>query len=514
MNSRVTRPNLAGVGGDQPIRPNEGMRRRDLLLSLKYCTIEACFSVPALNLTMPTFPFILAYCTSILGWPAWAIGVVAALPHICNFLQPPISRFLEKRLSLYTIMRCGFLGSSAPWFLVGPSEHWPALHAPAFAILLVISTLSNSICTVAWSSSISNVVPARISGSYFGRRNLTFGAWTLIAVLSAGKIVDLFDASPRVFGWIFAAAGAGRLMGLLFLTKMKFPTTVMELRAESYQLSDLLKPLRDRNYRTYMLFVGVWGMFLNMGLPFYTVYLLRRLGVNVGHTLVLTTLATLGGILTLKSWGVLADRFGAKPVQYVCAYSWCFVGLIAWVITAPDREAHLFLSYLIVGGATAGFQLTQFNLMLKLIPPGQASAYIAVFLATTSALTCLGPLIGGVLIAILPDQLGVVGEQVITDHHLLFTISFLGCLLTLPLLTAAREPAATEPQQVWRSMWRMRSFNPLLAASTAASFLFTPSGLLSLGKYSVRTLRRHARNLLDVGAEIVEGGQTIFNRRF
>ena len=502
------------MSGKEPNTERQGLRRRDLLLSLKYCTIEACFSVPALNLTMPTFPFILAYCTSIMRWPAWAIGVVAALPHICNFLQPPISRFLEKRYSLYTIMRAGFLGSSLPWFLVGPFEHWPNIHATAFAILLVISTLSNSICSVAWSSSISNVVPARISGSYFGRRNLAFGAWTLLAVLTAGKIADLFDDSPRIFGWIFAAAGAGRLTGLLFLTKMKFPIVVMQRKAETYKLADLLKPLLDRNYRTYMLFVGCWGLFLNMGMPFYTVYLLRRIGVNVGHILVLTTLATLGGILTLKSWGVLTDRFGAKPVQYVCAYSWCFVGLIAWTITAPGREAHLFLSYLIVGGATAGFQLTQFNLMLKLIPPGQASAYIAVFLATTSALTCLGPLIGGILIAVLPDQLGTFGGQPITDHHLLFTLSFLGCLLSLPLLTSAREPAATEPQQVWRSMWRMRSFNPLLAAGTAASFLFTPSGLLSLGKYSIRTLRRQARTLLDVGAEIVEGGQTILNRRF
>lgn len=513
MKSSALRDTLARVGGEQPNRPTDTLRRRELLLSLKYCTIEACFSVPALNLTMPTFPFILAYATSILNWPAWAIGVVAALPHICNFLQPPISRWLEKRRSLYIIMRWGFLGSSLPWFFVGPLEHWPRLHSWAFPVILCISTLANSISGVAWSSAISNVVPGRISGSYFGRRNLAFGAWTLLAVLVAGKIVDAFHAAPKVFGWIFAAAGAARLTGLLFLTKMKFPKVVMERRAETYQYRDLLKPLRDPNYRIYMLFVGLWGLFLNMGIPFYTVYLLRRLGVNVGHTLVLTVLATLGGILTLKSWGVLADRFGAKPVQYVCAFSWCFVGLTAWIITSPSREAHLFLSYLIVGGATAGFQLTQFNLMLKLIPPGQASAYIAVFLSATSALTCLGPLLGGTLLASLPDHLGIVLGHRISDHHLLFTISYIGCLLTLPFLTATREPAATEPEHVWRSMWRMRSFNPLLAATSAASFLFTPTGILSLGKYSIRTLRRQARNLLDVSAEIVEGGQTILRRR-
>ncbi len=491
----------------------EGQRRRDLLLTLRHCTVEACFSVPALNLTLPNLPFLLAYATSILGWPAWGIGVIAALPHICNFLQPPLSRWLEKRFSLFQIIRWGFVGHAAPWFLVGPLAYWPEIRGQAFAILLTISTVANSVTTVAWSAAMTDVVPARISGSYFGRRNLAFGAWTLIAVLLAGKIVDLFGNSPAVYGWIFAAAGLARLIGLFYLSKMKFPKAVTERRAITYQFRDLLKPLLDPNYRNYILFVGLWGFFLNMAMPFYTVYLLRRLEVNVGHVLALTTVGTLGGILTLKSWGALADRFGSKPVQYVCAYSWCFVGLVAWAATGPNREAHLFLAYLMVGGATAGFQLTQFNLMLKLIPPGMASAYIAVFLAATSALTCLGPLLGGLFLAALPNQIGTVLGQPITDHQLLFTISFIGCLLSLPFLTATAEPAANPVQQVWRSMWRMRSFNPLLAVSGAASFLFTPSGILSFGKYSVRSLRRQARNVLDVGVEIVEGGQNIFRPR-
>jgi MFS family permease len=490
-----------------------GLGRRELLLSLKYSTIEACFSVPMLNLTMPNLPFLLAYVTSALQWRSWTIGVVAALPHICNFLQPPISRFLEKRYSLQTIMRWGFAASAVPWFFVGPAEYWPEAQDKIFVVLLTIATLANSITSVAWSASIAEVVPARISGSYYGRRNLAFGAWTLLAVLAAAKVVDVGHNSATVFGWIFAAAGSARLIGLFFLTKMTFPTSVTEKRQESYQFRDLLKPLLDPNYRTYIFFVGLWGLFLNMGSPFYTVFLLRRLEWNVGHTIALATLSTLGGILTLKSWGALSDRFGSKPVQYVTAYAWCFAGLVAWAIASPGRDAHLFLSYMIVGGATAGFQLTQFNLMLKLIPAGQGSAYIAVFLAITSALTCAGPLLGGVVLAVLPSDLGVIFGQQITRLHLLFMFSFVGCLLTLPFLTATREPASTGVQDVWRSMIRMRSFNPLLAVSNAAAFLFTPRGILSLGRYSVRSLRRHVRNVVDVGADIVEGGQTILKPR-
>jgi hypothetical protein len=76
------------------VPPDGRLRRRDLLLSLKYSTIEACFSVPMLNLTMPNLPFAIAFVVVALGWNPWAVGLMAALPHWCNFLQPPLTRKL------------------------------------------------------------------------------------------------------------------------------------------------------------------------------------------------------------------------------------------------------------------------------------------------------------------------------------------------------------------------------------------------------------------------------------
>jgi len=484
------------------------LRHRELVLSLKYSTIEACFSVPMLNLTMPNLPFLLAYATASLHWPAWAIGLIAALPHICNGMQPPISRGLERRWSLHLIMQWGFVLSAVPWFFVAITSR---LSSPAadllFAFLLCTATLANSVTSVAWSASISQVVPEHISGTYFGRRNLIFGAWTLISVLLAGKIVDLTGRNLLVFAGIFAVAGMARLIGLFFLRKMKFPSNVTERRTVHFKFSDSVVPIRDRNYRTYTLFVGFWGLFLNMGLPFYTVFLIRHLHFSVGQTIVLYTLATLGGILTLRSWGTLSDRFGSKPVQTVCCYVWVLVGLLGWSIANPAWYLHLYLVFLLVGGATAGFQLAQFNLMLKLTPAGMGSLYIAVFLAVTSALAALGPLLGSALLAFTPLEVGNFLGHPFMNYHLLFLVSFLGCLLSLPILTSAHEPASKEIHHVWRSMWRMRSFNPLIALSTTAGLLLTPRGMLSLAYYSIRTVRRQFRRVVDVGTELLSGSQ-------
>src|SRR5215831_13953723 len=93
------------------------LRHRDRLLSLKYSTIEACFSVPMLNITLPSFPFVLAFAVKGLGWQAGAIGLMAALPHFCNCLQPALLAVLSRRLSTYAMLLLTFSLGALPWTL-------------------------------------------------------------------------------------------------------------------------------------------------------------------------------------------------------------------------------------------------------------------------------------------------------------------------------------------------------------------------------------------------------------
>ena len=253
-----------------------------------------------------------------------------------------------------------------------------------------------------------------------------------------------------------------------------------------------------------MAFVGIWGLLLNLGQPFYPVFLVQGLHRPVGDVGLLTALAGVGGILTLRGWGWLCERFGNKPVLYVCSIVWALVGLGSWAMAGERFFWHLALSYLVIGGTTAGFQLCQFHLMLKLAPANKAP-YVAVFLALTSLLTAIGPLLGGVILRLLPDELGTFLGQTIRDYHVLILSSMLGCLLSTHLLDFVREEQAHPTEEVWRTMRRMRPFNPLLTMTTAAEMFLTPGGLLGLTRQSVRVLRRQAKVLTDVGEHIVEG---------
>jgi len=483
------------------------LRHRDRLLSLKYSTIEACFSVPMLNITLPSFPFVLAFAVQGLGWSASAIGLMAALPHLCNCLQPVLLALLSRRFSAYGLLLLTFSLGALPWTLAPTFPTLGPARDIVFTAILVVATCSCSIASVAWSSAISELVPERLGGRYFARRNLVFGAWTLLAVLTAGHIAEWKGNSLQVFGWIFFAAGCSRLIGLFFLTRMTFPPEVKQRQSRAIASADLLSVTRDRNYLWLCLFIGLWGLLLNAAMPFYTVFLVQDLGCGVGTVVKMTTLASLGGLLTLKGWGRLCERFGNRPVLQVCAFIWALTALVMWSLARPGWTWHLYVGYLVVGAMTAGFQLMQFNLMVRLAPAQLRPAYVAVFLALSSLLTASGPILGGQALKYLPLHIGDLFGVPVQSFHLLFAFSAAGCLLVTNLVQQVREPAEQPVVAVWREMKSMRTFNPMLSVLAVGELMLTPRGLFALGKRSLRTVRQQVKALEEVGEELVTGGR-------
>lgn len=489
-------------------------RKRDLLISLKYATIEACFSVPMLNLTLTQFPFAVGFAVTALGWGSGAIGWLAAIPHLCNMVQPPITYFLRRHYSLRQIMVLGFLVNALPWAFIGllprmgEHRHW------VFAAIVTVSTLANSICGVAWAASMSDVVPLQMRGKYFGRRNMVFGFWTLVVVLVAGYLAERYDNSLEIFGLIFVFAAWLRLTGLYFLTRMKFPPQILAVRQEQESLSEYLAVFRNRDYLWLVLFIGCWGFVLNLGAPFYSVYVLRELPLSMGGLTLLTTLSTLGGLVSLPSWGVLSDRFGNKPVLMTCAFLWSVVALISWLFVGPQRYGHLFLNYFVVGATTAGFQLCQFNLMVKMIPTRSKAPYISVFLALTSLLTALGPVLGGKVLTSLPHDFGTFLGQPLLRFHVVFLVSLFFCLLSIHLLEQLKEPAERPLREMVRVMRTMRQFNPVLGLISVAQVIFTPRRLSRFAEESLRTIRRQTADITEVGEELVGHGLRTIKQPF
>ena len=491
------------------------LRHRQLLLSLKYATIEASFSVPMLQLTQGHLPFAIGFAVKALGWEARGVGFLAASFFMAYVLQVPISFVLQRYLSLHAIVRLTFVANALPWFLV---VLFPFIGSGArdllFALIALVATLANAVCGVAWAASMSELVPKQIYGRFFGRRNLVYGFWTLVVLLVAGQLADLTDNSLVFFAVLYAVAATARLIGLYFFSRMTFPRVVLERQHDAARLSGFLAPLRDRNFHWLLAFNGLFGLFLYMGLPFYNVYVLRELRFSLGDLAVMTTLGNLAGLVSVNTWAPLTDRFGVKPLMAWSVILWTCLGGALWLFTGPATPWLVYPSYIVYGFMWALLQILQLTFMLKMAPAAHRTYYISTYYAVTYLLMFFGPFLGGYLLTFLPREVGQLFGQSLTRYHVVLVGSLTLCLACVALLRRVREPASSSLRQVVRHMRRSTETNPALLAVSIAQELFGGRGFETLWRESRRTLRKQANVLTDVGEELAHESWKALRRPF
>lgn len=491
------------------------LRHRQLLLSLKHSTIEASFSVPMLQLTLGHMPFVIGFAVAALGWSAAGVGFLAATPFLGYVLQPPISFLLQRRFSLREVVQWTFIANAAPWFLVLLFPYLsPTARDLLFAAIAYVSAQANAVCGVAWSASMSELVPLQIRGRFFGRRNLIYGFWAVLAVLAAGQFADWTHNSLSAFGVLFATAAVSRLTGLHFFNRQAFPRIVTQRRREPLALSELRAPLTDRGFLWSLAFNGLFGLFLFAGLPFYGVFVLRELHLSLGALAVMTTMGNVAGLFSVNTWGPLTDRYGVKPVMTGSVILWTTSASLLWLLTGPRWSFLVYASFVIYGFMWALFQLLQFTLMINIAPPAHRTHYISTYYACTYLLTFLGPFLGGYLLERLPPSWGRLFGQPLTRYHAVFVGSLLLCLATLPLLRRVVEPTTGSLRDVMRHMRTSAEINPFLMLVSVAQILFGGRAIEILARQSRRAMRRQANVLLDVAEELAQGSWRALSRPF
>ncbi len=488
---------------------------RQLLLSLKYATIEASFSVPMLQLTLGHMPFTIGFAVAALGWGAAGAGFLAATYFASSVIQVPISFVLQRRFSLRTITRAMFVVNAAPWFLVVLLPHLGSEERDLlFGAIVSVSALGNAVCAVAWSASMSDLVPLPVRGRYFGRRNMIYGFWTLVVLLAVGRIADWTHNSLSVLAVVFAVAAVARLIGLHFFSRMTFPAAATTPRHEPAELRGFLEPLTDRNYLRFLAFNGAFGLFLFMGMPFYNVFVLRELSFSLGDLTVMTTIANLAGLVSVNTWAPLTDRFGVRPVMAWSIALWTAVASLLWLFTGPSLRLLAYPSFLVYGFMWTLFQLLQFTFMLKMAPPGKRTYYISTYYAVTFFLTALGPFAGGWLLKSLPDSLGRLLGQPLTRYHVVLVGSPLLCLATLLILRRVNEPQAGSVREMVRHMRSRSEINPLLMMVSVAQELFGGRALETILRESRRAWRKQTNVLAGVGEELAQESWRALRRPF
>ena len=340
-----------------------------------------------------------------LGAPPSVIGLLAAIPFLCQLLQAPAILLVERVRSRRLISISGLFVARLALPLMACLAFLPN-KTVALALLVIGETLHcafNSIAGCSWNSWIRDLVPTDTLGKFFARRTV----WaTLLGAASTACAAGALELANRghagaglVFFGLYAAGFAASLISTWQLAQV--PETEMVRPAQHRSLKSLLaKPLKDSNFLRVIRFLATWQFAVNFALPFFTVFLVEQAGYSAGFVLLLSIVSQLANLLVLRGWGELSDRFANKTVLGVAAPG--FILCIAAMALVPEleagsRSAYLITLHVLMGMASAGVALASSAITMKAAPRGEAHVYMATSSLITSGAAGLAPLIGGLL---------------------------------------------------------------------------------------------------------------------
>ncbi len=383
-----------------------------------------------------------------LGASSVEIGIFSAIPMVVNLLQP-LGAYIADRTTSRHWYNLGIFGvSRLLWLMFAVAIVWGSQHADPHQLLqwtlvtVVAASVLGAFANSNWFSWMAAVVPHRLRGRYFGFRNSALSLITLLGVPLMGWGVSAWGADP-IFGYGIVLL-VGVLAGMISLTCQFFMVDVnpqlYKKEAQSDRLTEkkakqitnfVPSVLKDSNFLMFILYFSVWTFAVNLSAPFFNIYLLKELSLDVSLVTIYTSLSSGANLLLLMFWGKLADRWGNRPLLIVVGLVVAITPLL-WLGTGNYPFAlWVWLPLLhLLGGTTLGaIGLCTNNIQMEIAPIEQPSTYFAIAAAVSGVAGALGTTAGGFLAEVPGLSLGAV-----------FALSAAVRLIALLPLILVREP--------------------------------------------------------------------------
>ncbi len=339
------------------------------------------------------------------GADNFTIGLLTAIPLLAQVLQVPAVLLLERwRQPKRMIMVIGPAGR-AMWAVLALVPIFFVGHAAisTFIIILFLASAAGAFLGVAWNTWVRLMVPENLMGRYFSSRQRYSIGFAVVVGLLAGFFVDWFKGRyPShelvAYSFVFGLGAIFAFLSLLFLFRM--PARELPPHSQSVSLSKVLKePFLDRNFRSLLGFLFLWGFAVNLAVPFFAAYILKRMGFPISTVVIFTTISQLSNILFVSAWGRLADLTGNRAVLYFAGLL-LMLTILAFPFAGLLHHNILLIIVLIgmhvLGGlATGGVNLSSSNIALKLSPTGSAHTYLAANGLVVSLAGAIAPLVAG-----------------------------------------------------------------------------------------------------------------------
>jgi MFS family permease len=389
--------------------------------SLKASTVDAVF---AAIFSLATGGILLSNFLVELDASPVVFGMMSSIPMLVNLVQPLGAYFSERTTSRFYYSLWTFGIARLLWLilLIGVvSYSWGWVNSQELEILtlliVLVSHLLAGLGSASWLSWLAMIVPRRLRGRYFGIRNSAASLTNLVCVPLGGLLIShWYGGTLQGYGVVLLVS---IVFGILSLGCQYFKVdinpqaqnaivqyprqqaepsnTVESLPKTIFPEADITSSLwKNSNFLMFLFYSALWMLAVNLSAPFFNLYMLDTLHLNVSWVTLYASLQAGANLLMMMFWGKLADKMGNRLILI-------FIGVLVavtpflWLgININNFGLWLWLPllHIVTGGSWAAIDLCNNNMQLEIAPIKNQSLYFAIASAVAGFSGALGTTIG------------------------------------------------------------------------------------------------------------------------
>ncbi|HEU4345921.1 MAG TPA: MFS transporter [Candidatus Binatia bacterium] len=341
-----------------------------------------------------------------LGATVQQIGFITALPNLLSslsqFFAVRVIYWVGGRLKL--LVRLVF--SQASLILCIAMLPWVQLsyRVELLLVLLILAALCGGLAGPAWGSLMSDYIPPRQRGRYFGWRNKILGSVAVGSVIASGLLLYSFREISYSAGFfiLFSLAALARYASARFISQMDEPPHRKD-PASDFTFIMFLARFRESNFLKFVVFTACLNFASFLAAPFFVVFMLRDLQLSYLTYMALQVCSALASLIALPLWGRHADLVGNVRVLRLSAL---FSALIPIFWLVSSHPVYLMLVQMWAGFSWSGVTLSSGNFIYDAVTPQKRIRCIAYFNIINGLALFLGASVGGFLALRLPPLFG------------------------------------------------------------------------------------------------------------
>jgi MFS family permease len=362
-----------------------------------------------------------------------AIGVLIGGEGLFALFLPVVVGSWSDRLRTRFGGRLPFVLAGAPVAALGLVGMALAGSLGAAALAVAVFFVGYFVAYEPYRALYPDLVDEEAEGRAQSSQAVARGLGTILALLAGGTLLAIGQAVPFLLGAVLVLVSCGSFAWLVLRRGVPDQDRSDTSTADSLRL--VWELLREQQaLRNFFVANALWELSLAALKTFVILWLTRGMGVSLSEAAVVVAVVAIFVLAGAAVSGALADKRGRRPVMLVAVVVFGAVLLVPFLVTAklPIAVAAPVIAF---GG---GVLMSQpYALLVPLMPEEHHGALTGFYTASRGIGIMLGPLIGGVAVALAS---GILSST--EGYAAVWLVCAVASLASVPFLRRVPDPAA------------------------------------------------------------------------